>query len=369
MSSKIIWILSICVLATACKKREYADEKVQLEKEDIYMNGSIGNESISLKIGTDDYYCYSSYQQRSDSIYVFAGELKKIDCNPCPLSLKLELSDVRQREPGSSVPVDTAFQIGNRNYIPGMSRINTVRFVAHSNKEVSTIAWNLSNGFTSKDSVMSCEFAQQGLQTVSLTITTKNNCISTTVNKIFIGGGSGLFACSVAAKLVENNTSDFMPNITGGKAPFTYLWSFGDGSTSSSSSPSHDYQWAGSYPVKLQIKDAENNMCESNYIHIAGNDISSCAANMSFKKISSRNAFLNGVKIQWTDQSNRILKSDNIGQPAESYFEILNSEAYAPNEKGEAGRLLTLRFNVLLSDGNRNIWFKSDNTAIAVTYK
>ena len=359
----------MCVLAAACQKRKYADEEVQLKKEDIYMTGSIGNEPVSLKIGTDGYYCYSSHQQRSDSIYVFEGELKKFDCNPCPLSLKVELSDYRKRLLGAAVSVDSALRTGSRNFIPGMPRINTVRFVAHSNMDVSSITWNLSNGKTSKDAIFSCEFEQQGVHTISLTVLTKNNCESRVVNKIFAGGESGLFACSVAAELVQNNTSEFKPTITGGKAPYSYTWSFGDGTTSTSFSPTHDYQWAGSYPVKLQVRDSENNSCESNYTHIAGNDNSSCAANISLSNTGSRNAFLDGVKIQWTDQSNVVLKSDNIGQPTESYFEIINSQAFAPNEKGEAGRLLTLRFNVLLSDGSRKVWFKSDNTAIVVSYK
>ncbi|WP_317896882.1 PKD domain-containing protein [Aurantibacillus circumpalustris] len=369
MKLNIIWILSTSLFFTACHKRKYEDEKVQLKKEDIYMTGYINNEPISLKIGTDGYYCYSSHQQRSDSIYVFEGELKKFDCNPCPTSLKLELSDYRQRLPDESVPIDSSLKIGSRNFIPGMPRINTVRFTAHSNKDVSSITWNLSNGKTSKDAVFSCEFEQQGVHTVSLTVRTKNNCESRVINKIFAGGESGLFVCSVTAELVQNNTSEFKPNITGGKAPYSFIWSFGDGTTSTSSVQTHDYKWAGSYPVKLQIKDAENNTCESNYIHIAGNDNSSCAANMSLSNTGSRNAFLDGVKIQWTDESNMVFKSDNIGQPAESYFEIVKSEAYAANERGETGRLLTLRFNVLLSNGSRKYWFKSDNTALVVTYK
>ena len=121
--------------------------------------------------------------------------------------------------------------------------------------------------------------------------------------------------------------------------------------------------------MKLQITDAENRVCESNYIHITGNDKSSCAANMTLSYLGNRDAFLNGVKIQWTDQTNTILRSDNVSQPAASYFEVLNSQAYPANERGEAGRLLTLRFNVLLSDGSRKVWFKSESTAIAVTYK
>ena len=369
MNLKIIMILSVCVLLAACQKRKYADEQVQLEKEDIYFNGYFGNEPIALKIGTEGYYCYSSYNQHPDSVYVFEGTLKKFDCNPCPLSLHVELSDYRKSLPGTSILVDSSLRTGRRNFIPGMSQVQMITLTSHSNKEVSSLRWDLSNGGFSEDSIFNCDFGQPGPQTVSLTVLTKGNCESVVVNKIFVGGESGLFACGITAVSEQNNSSNFSSNKVGGKAPFIYTWYFGDGTTSSSAAPNHSYIWSGSYPVKLRIEDAEHHICESNYIYVSGNDKSSCSANMSVSYTGSKNVFLNGVKIQWTDASNVVLSSDSIAQPAESYFEILNSQAYAPNEKGEPGRLLTLRFNVLLSNGSRKVWFKSDTTAIAVTYK
>ncbi len=369
MKTNILWLLSACILLTACQKRKYPDESVQLEQQAIYFNGYIDNEALSLKIGDDGYYCYSSYKQRADSIYMFEGTLKKVDCNPCPLSLQVQLFDFRQRAPGSVIPPDSSFRSGSRGFVPGMSIPNTIRFVSLSNKEVSSLKWDLSNGVSSQDSILNYEFGQPGPQTVSLTVRTKGNCESMVVNRIFIGGESGLFASSITANLIQNNNSQFSAAIIGGKAPFRYTWNFGDGITSQLPAPSHNYQWAGSYPVKLRVEDAENHMCESNYIHIAGNDMSSCTANMLLFHTGSRRAFLNGVKIQWTDRGNTALRSDSIAQPAASYFEIINSQAFKPNERGEAGRLLTLRFNVLLSDGSRKVWCKSENTAIAVTYK
>lgn len=369
MKSKVIFILAVSLLAAACEKRKYPEEKVQLEKEDIYFTGSVGAEPIALKIGTEGYYCYSSYKQRADSIYMFEAELKKFNCNPCSSSLKLELSDYRQRLPGQAVPVDSALRTGGRIFLPGLPRANKVRFVSLSNKEVVSLNWKLSNGFSSQDSIISCEFAQPGPQTVSLTVRTKGNCESMVVNKIFIGGEKGLFAAGITNEPLQNNNSQFRTSIIGGTPPFRYTWNFGDGSISTLDSPTHDYQWAGSYPVKLRIEDAENHVCESNYIHVAGNDKSSCAANMSLSHTGSKNVFLNGVKIQWTDQSNVVLRSDSVAQPTDSYFEIINSQSYAANERGEAGQLLTVRFNVLLSNGNRKVWFKSESAALAVTYK
>lgn len=366
---RILVLFGVLLVTTACEKRKYPEDNVQVESADIYCNAYFGNEPIALKIGSDGYFCYSSYKQRSDSIYVFGGELKKINCNPCPISFKVELADYMPRSFNSPVPPDSVFRTGSRNFIPGLGKMNLLRFVAHSNKEISSLLWSCSNGLTSQNAATDFEFGQPGIQTVSLTVRTTGNCESMVVNKFFVGGEAGLFACGINVVPVQNTISQFSAEIIGGKAPFSYTWYFGDGSSSNETSPSHDYLWNGSYPVKLRVVDADKNVCESNYTNIVGNDNSSCAANISLVNLGSRNAFLNGVKVQWTDQSNSILRSDSITQPAESYFEVITSGVFEPNERGEPGRLLTLRFNVLLSDGSRKVWLKSDNTAIAVSYK
>ncbi len=369
MRPKTIWILISCMLVIACEKRKYPEEKIKLEEEEIFCHGSIGGQSVDLTIGKDGYYCYSSHKQRPDSVYLFQGDLRKFDCNPCPSSFRVELSDYRKRAPGTPVIADSSFHPGSRKIIPAFSKISTLKLGSYSNKNVSAVQWHLSDGTISPDPHMNFEFAEPGLHTVSLTVRTIGNCENTIINKIFVGGTSGILACSISSGTLPTVSAQFSANIIGGKPPYSYTWSFGDGTTTVSATPTHVYKYGGSYPVKLIVKDDENNICESNYIHVAGNDLSSCALNMSVSHVSSRTAALNGVVVQWTDQSNVIYRSDLIAQPEGSYFEILGSKEYEPNEKGEAARLLDLRFNILLANGNRTLWFKSDKASIAVSYK
>lgn len=54
-----------------------------------------------------------------------------------------------------------------------------------------------------------------------------------------------------------DGTSSSTPN-----PPLTYSWDFGDGSTATGATATHAYTTAGSYNVKLQVKDANNDVTE-----------------------------------------------------------------------------------------------------------
>lgn len=51
----------------------------------------------------------------------------------------------------------------------------------------------------------------------------------------------------------------FFSQVCGGKFPFTYIWDFGDGSTSTEQHPTHSYEEPGLYNVILTAKDESNN--------------------------------------------------------------------------------------------------------------
>jgi PKD repeat protein len=50
----------------------------------------------------------------------------------------------------------------------------------------------------------------------------------------------------------------FAATVTGGSAPFTYTWDFGDGQTGAGSAVTHTYTTAGSYTAKVTVTDATN---------------------------------------------------------------------------------------------------------------
>ena len=65
----------------------------------------------------------------------------------------------------------------------------------------------------------------------------------------------------------------FTAEVTGGFAPYNYLWDFGDGETSVEKLPSHSYKEAGHYTVTLRVTDDKgytNSLSRNDYIDVIG---------------------------------------------------------------------------------------------------
>jgi hypothetical protein len=60
----------------------------------------------------------------------------------------------------------------------------------------------------------------------------------------------------------EGNKVWFYAKISGGFAPYSYQWDFGDGQTSTQEVPSHNYRDNDTYTVTLKIKDDKGNTAE-----------------------------------------------------------------------------------------------------------
>jgi len=96
-----------------------------------------------------------------------------------------------------------------------------------------------------------------GYYTVCLTISNNSGCQSTYCDSIYVGGGilPGCNAYFYSYPDTNNHSLlNFVDYSTGN--PTSWLWSFGDGSTSTSQYPQHTYQSTGTYNVCLIINTA-----------------------------------------------------------------------------------------------------------------
>lgn len=72
------------------------------------------------------------------------------------------------------------------------------------------------------------------------------------------GGGGGAPSTVVAVANVNINLYDIScsATVSGGTAPYTYMWNFGDGGKSSLATPTHHYLVAGMFSVSLTVSDS-----------------------------------------------------------------------------------------------------------------
>ena len=116
--------------------------------------------------------------------------------------------------------------------------------------------WNFSDGAiaTGADPNVSHVFRSSGVSLVQLTATdplggSEEANLSILVAPVPVVG-------IVASSAIAGSAAVFSANLTGGTAPFSYAWRFGDGSGGSSPSPSHTYATSGRYAVSLWVNDS-----------------------------------------------------------------------------------------------------------------
>lgn len=115
---------------------------------------------------------------------------------------------------------------------------------------VVSFAWDFGDGSSSTSGITSHQFLNPGTYSVKLTATSDQSCVHDTtkqviVNPVPVANFTAADACLGASNSFTNSSSIL------GATPLAYLWSFGDGATSTLTSPGHIYTAAGMYGVKL----------------------------------------------------------------------------------------------------------------------
>ena len=130
----------------------------------------------------------------------------------------------------------------------------TVTFKSTSSGAVSYL-WNFGDGTTSSVANPSHTYTTLGSFTVSLLISNSKGCTDTITKQgiISILPPNIDTINNLPFKGCIPHTQQFTANITTPEPIQTYLWNFGDGTTSSLSSPSHTYSVEGIFNVSLKI--------------------------------------------------------------------------------------------------------------------
>ncbi|MCI4345212.1 MAG: PKD domain-containing protein [Thermoplasmata archaeon] len=136
----------------------------------------------------------------------------------------------------------------------------TTRFTGHGHGGAPPygFAWSFGDGSTSTSSSPTHEFLSPGRYEVNLTVTDRVGNRTTASLEVTADFGP------LSSGILSNRTSGtipFSPSFTavasGGLPPYSYLWSYGDASsTEPGVSVSHPYDVAGNYTVRLAVVDS-----------------------------------------------------------------------------------------------------------------
>lgn len=135
----------------------------------------------------------------------------------------------------------------------------TVHFKNTTKGNAVSYQWNFGDGTTSSDIDPVHVYTKYGTYTVTLTATNSNGCQTVykvidciKVRKLSISGFEGLPVTGCTPYTIKPKP---ITNISLTNA--TYLWDFGDGTTSTSANPTHTYNMDGDYTVTLTLTSGE----------------------------------------------------------------------------------------------------------------
>ncbi|MEA3495403.1 MAG: C25 family cysteine peptidase, partial [Bacteroidota bacterium] len=203
----------------------------------VFTNSSTGASTYSWDFGDGN----SSTQTSPSHVYANSGSysVKLISTNSKGCSDSSTKTLAVYPQPTASFSVNDSTQCLSGNSFA----------FTNSSTGASTYNWNFGDGNSSTQTSPSHVYSNSGSYSVKLISTTANGCSdSVTQNIIVYPQPTASFSVNDSTQCLSGNSFAFTNSSTGAS---TYNWNFGDGNSSTQTSPSHVYSNSGSYSVKL----------------------------------------------------------------------------------------------------------------------
>lgn len=366
-------LLSLGVFS--CKKKE--DPVIGNNDPVFFLAGDmIGRGSFNYVAGQQEYYMFADFRRdNTNNLVVFSGEMRKAGCTNCKDFFNIEIYNNITTAPGQPVDIDNSLVPGAYSFNgTAVKKRYKVTFVNESSgMSFPAYTWDFGNSMTSPKTNPQMIYNDSGYYEVSLQ-GTGSNCGAQAKQKIFVGEATP--PCHTQL-LYTRYTVDSMKffAIHPKPAGFNYIydWDFGDGNqqTTSTDSVAKKYYSGNAHQVRL-ITTSPGNCSDTTYYNVnvapAGPN---CAANFRYnvELLKGDNIFESSIKITYVDPSGKYYASNTNTQPSASTFQVISTEGFGVNEKGEKTLKVKVAFSCRLFFSSTDyIDLKDVNGIIAIAY-
>lgn len=153
--------------------------------------------------------------------------------------------------------------VADFTFTPAKPAINeTVTFTATATGGTTpyTFGWTFGDGTTGSGSPALHAYSSAGFFLVQLTVADSASHSATRTQSVSVSGPvSANFVMDPVYPVTQEQIT-FSASASGGTPPYTFSWTFGDGSPGSGASVVHSYQSAGTFAVRLTTRDLANHL-------------------------------------------------------------------------------------------------------------
>lgn len=260
------------------------------------------------------------------------------------------------------------------NFTYTMGANGLVNFISTSigTNSFTNYRWTFGNGIVLSGNNMTSTaqtYTANGMYVVTLKDSTSNPaCVSQISQTINIG--NVVNPCNLSANFSgagTNGVFNFNNTSTGTSAGVTYLWNFGDATTSPSVSPSHTYTNAGNYTVTLSANNNYSYSCVSTKTTVISVSICSLASNfthtvganglVNFSSTSTGTNALTGYSWNFGDGNNGNGVNTSHVYNNGNYIVTLNAVNYSvnPSCSDTSSHSIIVNTNTCIANANFSI--------------
>jgi PKD repeat protein len=363
----------------SCREKKLPEDSIEDNKPIFTFAANIGGIPVNLEAGKDNYYLYSNYNvdvNLNTDPTQFVGAIKQSNCNVCPNSLEIQFVNTFAFANQGMNYIDSVLKIDNAyTYFKGIVNATSysVKFKATPRislgGNITGYLWEFGDGTTSMLANPTHVYASSGNYNVSLTLSSNVFGTSKVTNQLKVGQSATVNTAKIIKDfwLGTNKLKFFHTNT--GVAPFQYFWDFGDGTTSASFEPIHQYVGTPSkYNVKLRVIDANADTAYSEY-NTKMDAATGVLSNFVIESSMANSFKASRVIVKWTDANGLVYTSNHSLQPNASNFEIAALENFVTNESGQATKKVRVKFNCKVYNGSQSLDIVNADVVIAVAYK